>query len=164
MIRKIYFPRTLIPLGVIGALGLDMLISLGFTGCLMAYYRWPVTSRILWLPVCILGLSLISSGLGLILAAMNVQYRDVKYVVPFVTQMAMFLTPVIYPVSHFPERYRFLLAINPMSGIVEGFRYALLGSNVSWPLIWYAYGEAATIFLLALFFFRRLERSFADVI
>ena len=164
MIRKIYFPRVLIPLGMIGALGLDMLISLGFTAALMAYYRWPVTTNLLWLPVCLLGVFLTSSGLGLILAALNVQYRDVKYVVPFVTQMALFLTPVIYPVSHFPERYRLLLAINPMSGIVESFRFALLGTQVSWPLIWSAYGEAIAIFLLALFFFRRLERSFADII
>jgi homopolymeric O-antigen transport system permease protein len=164
MIRKIYFPRVLIPLAMIGALGLDMLIGLGFTGCLMAYYHWPITTHLLWLPVCLLGVFLTSSGIGLILAAMNVQYRDVKYVVPFVTQMALFLTPVIYPVSHFPAQYRFLLALNPMTGMIESFRYALLGSPVSWPLIWSSFGEAAVVFLLALFFFRRLERSFADII
>jgi lipopolysaccharide transport system permease protein len=164
MIRKIYFPRVLIPLGSVGALGLDMFIGLVFTAGLMAYYRWPVTSNLLWLLPCLLCAFLTSSGMGLILAALNVQFRDVKYVVPFVTQMALFLTPVIYPVSHFPAQYRFLLALNPMAGIVECFRYAFLGTQVSWPLIWSSFGEAVAIFLLALFVFRRLERSFADVI
>ena len=164
MIRKIYFPRGLMPTAMVGALGLDMLIGFGFTACLMAYYHWPVSAKLLWLPVCILGSFLIASGFGLILAALNVQYRDVKYVVPFVTQMALFLTPVIYPVSHFPAQYRFLLALNPMAGMVEMFRYALLGSPVNAYLVWASFGEAIAVFLLALFFFRRLERNFADVI
>jgi lipopolysaccharide transport system permease protein len=164
MIRKIYFPRVLMPLGVIGALGLDMLIGLGFTGCLMVYYRWPVSPDVLWMPVCVLGTFLAASGTGLILAAVNVQYRDVKYVVPFFTQMALFLTPVIYPVSYVPARFRFLLALNPMAGMVEGFRHALLGGDVYWLLVWISLGESVALFIAALFIFRRLERKFADII
>jgi len=164
MIRKTYFPRVLIPLAMIGALGLDMLIGLGFTGCLMAYYHWPITSALLWLPLCVLGTIITCSSLGMILGALNVQYRDVKYVVPFVTQMALFLTPVIYPISHFPAKYRFLLAINPMTGMIECFHHALLGSQPDWPMVWIAFSESAVLLVLALFFFRRLERNFADVI
>ena len=164
MIRKIYFPRVLIPLGMIGALGLDMLIGLGFTGCLMAYYQWPVSASMVWLPVFLLGTFLIASGLGLVLAAINVQYRDVKYVVSFLTQMALFITPVIYPVSSIPGKARLLLALNPMAGMEDGFRHAMLGSPASWPLIWTSIGECIVLFVAALFFFHRVERTFADII
>lgn len=164
MIRKIYFPRVLVPLGMIGALGLDMLVGLGFTACMMAYYHWPITASLVWLPVFLLGNFLAASGLGLILSAINVQYRDVKYIVPFFTQMAFFLTPVIYPAAYLPEKFRILLGLNPAAGMVEGFRYAVLGCQTSWALIWSSFGESALLFVVALFVFRRMERSFADVI
>lgn len=164
MIRKIYFPRVLIPLGMIGALGLDMLIGLGFTGCLMLYYHWPFSTNLIWLLPCILGTFLTASGLGLILSALNVKYRDVKYVVPFFTQMALFLTPVIYPIAYIPAKFRMLLGLNPMAGMVEGFHYAVLGGQIYWPLVWLAFAESIVLFVVALFFFRRVERTFADVI
>jgi lipopolysaccharide transport system permease protein len=164
MIRKTYFPRILIPLGMILALGLDMLIGLGFTGVLLAYYRWPVSLALVWLPLLLLGTFLAAGGFGLILAALNVQYRDVKYVVPFATQMAFFLTPVLYPVSHSSPKLKVLLALNPMSGMVEGFRHALLGSPISWAFVWTSAGFSSVVFVGGLYFFRRMERTFADVI
>ena len=164
MIRKTYFPRVFVPFAVIVALGLDMLISFAFMGILLAYYHWQVTATLLWLPffvfTCVLG----CGGLGLILSALNVRYRDVKYVVPFFTQMAFFITPVIYPLQYVPEKYKILLGLNPMTGIVEGFRHALLGSPVSWACVWTSTAASVLLFVAGLFFFRRMERTFADVI
>jgi lipopolysaccharide transport system permease protein len=164
MIRKIYFPRVFVPFGTIGALGLDMLISFAFMGILLGYYHWPLSLRMLWLPCFIAGCFLTTAGLGLILAALNVRYRDVKYMVPFFTQMAFFLTPVIYPLRYLPNNLRLVLGLNPMAGMVEGFRYALLGSPISWPLIYVSTGTSLLMFVIGLFVFRRLERTFADVI
>jgi lipopolysaccharide transport system permease protein len=164
MIRKIYFPRILVPLATICALGMDMLISLGLMGFIMAYYHWHISLSLLQLPLLILGTLFSTAGLGLILSALNVQYRDIKYVVPFATQMAFFLTPVLYPASHAPQKLKALLFLNPMSGMVEGFRHALLGSQLSWQL--FGISTAISLFLLfaGLYFFRRMERTFADTI
>jgi lipopolysaccharide transport system permease protein len=164
MIRKIYFPRVLVPLGTVFALGLDMLVSLLFMGVLMVYYHWSVSWSLLLLPVFLLGSCLCSAGLGLILCATNVRYRDVKYAVPFFIQMAFFLTPVVYPLRNVPYRFRIFLGLNPMAGIIEGFRYALLGTPISSLVLWTAMGEGLLVFVVGLFFFRRMERTFADVI
>jgi lipopolysaccharide transport system permease protein len=164
MIRKTYFPRILVPLGIIFALCLDMIIGLSFMGILMIIYRWPVSLALLWLPFLALGTVLAAGGFSLILGALNVQYRDVKYVVPFVTQMAFFLTPVLYPVSSASPKLKFLLTLNPMSGMVEGFRHALLGSPISWPFVWASATACFAVFIAGLYFFRRMERTFADVI
>lgn len=164
MIRKIYFPRIMVPLAMIAALGLDMLISLLMMAALMLYYQWPVTIAVLWLPIFLFGSWLVASGLGLFLSALNVQYRDVKYAVPFFTQMLFFVTPVLYPISRVPPKLQFLVSLNPMAGMVEGFRCALLGSRVSWVVVSSSAAEGVLLFLAGLFFFRRLERSFADVI
>ena len=164
MIRKIYFPRVLVPLASIIALGLDMLVSLGFLGILMVFYGWPVTPALLSLPFFLIGTIFATSGLGLFLAAVNVQYRDVKYIVPFFTQMALFITPVIYPMTRVPPRFRLLFALNPMSGMVEGFRFAVLGTPVFWPLVWISVAVCAALLLTGLFVFKRVERNFADII
>lgn len=164
MISKVYFPRILVPLGIIGALGLDMFVSLGFMGLLMVYYRWHVSMGVLWLPVFVFGGFLASAGLGLILSALNVRYRDVKYTVPFFIQMLFFLTPVLYPWSRVPDKLKLFLGLNPVAGIVEGFRYALLGSPVSWHLMTTSLVGSVMVFIAGLFFFRRMERTFADVI
>lgn len=164
MIRKIYFPRILVPLATICALGLDMFLSLGFMGILMVYYHWHVTAGLWLIPLLILGTLLSTTGIGLFLSALNVEYRDVKYVVPFCTQMAFFLTPVLYPASNAPMKLKYLLMLNPMSGMVEGFRHALLGSEISWRLMGVSSGISVLLFLIGLFFFRRMERTFADMI
>jgi lipopolysaccharide transport system permease protein len=164
MIRKIYFPRVLVPVAMIAALGLDMMISVAMMGGLMLFYHWPVSSALLWLPAFMFGSCLTSSGLGLFLSALNVQYRDVKYAVPFFTQMMFFVTPVLYPVSLVPAKLQILLSLNPMAGVVEGFRHALLGSAISWPLVAGSFAESLALFIAGLFFFRRMERTFADII
>jgi lipopolysaccharide transport system permease protein len=164
MIRKTYLPRVLIPMAAILGLVLDMLIGFALMGFLLAYYRFPLTLSILWLPVSILGAFLVAAGMGLILSALNVHYRDIKYVVPFFVQMAFFLTPVIYPLRNVPKAFRVLLGLNPMAGMEEGFRHALLGSPVSAGLLWISGAVSLSIFVLGLYVFRRMERTFADLI
>lgn len=164
MLRKIYFPRVMIPLGSIGALGLDLLISLIFMGILMIVYHWQVSAKLLLLPVFMISGFIVTGGIGIILAALNVRFRDVKYVVPFFCQMLFFLTPVLYPASKIPSQYQFLMSLNPMAGVVEGFRYSLLGSPVSWSLMGISLLGCMVVFLAGLFCFARMDRSFADVI
>ena len=108
LISKIYFPRVFIPLGAILALAVDLLLSLLLCFPLMAYYACPPTMSLLWLPVFLLGTVLAASGVGLILSAVNVQFRDIKYVIPFIVQLGIFVTPVIYPAAYVPEKYRVL--------------------------------------------------------
>jgi homopolymeric O-antigen transport system permease protein len=164
MIRKTYFPRILVPLAAICALGLDLFVSIGFMGILMWYYHWRVTVALLWIFPMLILVVMATTGIGLMLAALNVQYRDVKYAVPFVTQMAFFLTPVLYPWSNAPAKFRGLLLANPMSGVVEGFRHALLSGPISWDLVGWSAVLCVLTFLAGMFFFRRMERTFADMI
>jgi lipopolysaccharide transport system permease protein len=164
MIRKTYFPRMFIPLASILALGIDMLIGLAFTGLLMLHYHWHLTASILWLPFCVLGVFMSTCGLGMIFAALNVRYRDVKYALPFMIQTAFFLTPVVYPSHYIPDRFKILLGLNPMAGMLEGFRHALLGTAISITVVVTSSVISIVLFLFGLIYFHRMERSFADVI
>ena len=164
LISKVYFPRVFIPLGAIGALLLDLALSLGLLFLLMLYYRWPVSVKVLWLPVFTLAAVLATSGSGLILSAFNVSFRDVKYAVPFLIQMGIFVTPVIYPIRYIPGHWRILMGLNPMTGVVLGFRYALLGSASPWPIMGLSLAMSLAIFVAGLLIFRRMERRFADII
>jgi len=164
LISKVYFPRALIPLAASGAFALDLAVNLVFIGGMMAYYRWPLTANVMWMPFCLLGMWTAAAGVGLILAALNVHYRDVKYAVPFFLQLGLFVTPIIYPLAKVPARLQLVMGLNPMAGIVETFRHALLGSTLNpWVI-----GESAlvtiAVLVLGLFLFRRMERRFADVI
>jgi len=164
LISKVYFPRVFIPLGAIGALLLDLALSLGLLFLLMLYYRWPVSVKVLWLPVFTLAAVLATSGSGLILSAFNVSFRDVKYAVPFLIQMGIFVTPVIYPIRYIPGHWRILMGLNPMTGVVLGFRYSLLGSASPWPIMGLSLAMSLAIFVTGLLIFRRMERRFADII
>jgi lipopolysaccharide transport system permease protein len=164
LISKVYFPRIFIPLGSIGALLLDLVVSSLLMLAFMVYYRWPLSKNIIWLPVIVMGCCLAASGLGLIFSAWNVRFRDVKYAVPFFLQMGMFLTPVIYPLDYVPARLRPLMALNPMTGVVVAARYAFLGSQVEWNLILISLTVSLALFVAGLFVFRRTETRFADII
>jgi len=163
-ISKIYFPRILVPLGQIIAMGFDLSISLIFLSFIMLYYHWAVSARLLLLPLFLIGSCLSTAGFGLILSALNVRYRDVKYALPFFIQTLLFVTPVLYPISRFPERFRLILSLNPMAGMVGGFRYALLGGPISWNLVAVSCVSAIVLFVAGLFYIRRMENTFADVI
>ena len=164
LVSKVYFPRVFIPLGAIGALLLDLGLTLCFLGVMMVYYRWPISVKLLWLPVFGLAAVLATAGVGLTLSALNVSFRDVKYVVPFIIQMGIFVTPVIYPIHYVPGHWRMLMGLNPMTGVVLGFRYSLLGSAAQWSIMGLSLAVSLAIFVVGLLIFRRMERRFADII
>lgn len=164
LVSKVYFPRVFIPLASIGALLLDLLISLLLLFVLMFYYGWPLSLDGLLMPFYLVGALIASSGLGLILSALNVRFRDVKYAVPFFIQMGLFVSPVIYPLEYIPARYQLLLGLNPMSGMIVGFRHAVLGGPMNWPLVTISAVTSIALFVAGLFIFRRTERRFADII
>ena len=170
LITKVYFPRLLIPLsGVTAGLvdfGVAFVVLLG----LMAYYRIAPTAGILLLPPLLLLALITALGFGLWLGALNVRYRDVNYLVPFLVQIWMYATPVIYPTTLIPERFRWLLALNPMTGVVQGFRQALLGPHLenaaAWDplLFWLSAAIALLVLVSGAFFFRATEKNFADIV
>jgi lipopolysaccharide transport system permease protein len=164
LVSKVYFPRIFIPLGTVLALLLDLGLSLLLFAAMMVYYRWPLTASVFWLPVFLLAAILAASGVGFILSALNVSFRDVKYAVPFLVQMGLFVTPVIYPVRYVPERFQPLIGLNPMAGVVIGLRHALLGSAASWSLVTVSLITSVLLFLGGLLIFRRMENRFADII
>jgi homopolymeric O-antigen transport system permease protein len=164
LVSKVYFPRVFIPLGAVGALLLDMAFSLLLLGVLMLHYRWALGPAALLLPIFVLAAVLSASGLGMILSALNVSFRDVKYAVPFLIQMGIFVTPVIYPARYIPERWQVLMGLNPMAGVVIGFRHCLLGSAASWGVMGVSLGVSLALFVAGLLVFRRMERRFADII
>jgi lipopolysaccharide transport system permease protein len=164
MLSKVYFPRLVLPLSGVLAKLVDFCIAmLMLLGLMLVYQVFP-TWNCLFLPLLILIMLASALGIGLWLTAMAIQYRDIKHALSFVVQLAMYASPVIYSASIIPVRFRYLYAINPMVGVIEGFRSALLGTGpMPWDLI--AIGSAsATVFLVSgLFYFRRQERVFSDV-
>lgn len=164
LISKVYFPRIFIPLGSIGAFLLDLIVSSLLMLAFMVYYRWPISKNIIWLPAVILGCCVASSGLGLILSAWNVRFRDIKYAVPFFLQMGLFVTPVIYPIEYVPARFRPLIALNPMTGVVIAARYAFLGGSAQFILILLSLVVGLVLFVAGLFIFLRTETQFADIV
>jgi lipopolysaccharide transport system permease protein len=164
LISKIYFPRMFLPLGAIGAFVVDLVISVAMVFVLMAYFGWPVTAGIVSLPLFMAGTLVAAAGAGIVLAALNVSYRDVKYVAPFFLQMGLFATPIIYPLRSIPDRFHLVMAVNPMVGMVEGFRHALLGSPLPAGVVAVSATTAIVLLVLGLYVFRTMERAFADVI
>jgi lipopolysaccharide transport system permease protein len=169
LITKVYFPREIVPLAGVTAGLVDFGISSILLGGLLLYYRTPLTSAILLLPFFFLLAIATVLGVGLWLSALNVRYRDVKQLIPFLIQTWMYLTPVVYSVTLIPERFRWLLGLNPMTGVVEGFRWALLGSQASGvqaPGLLFGISVVLTLIILVggAMFFRRTEKTFADII
>ena len=169
LVSKIYFPRLIIPIsGVLSGL-VDFAISFVILIGLMLFYQVPLTTSIFTLPIILL-LGLITAlGFSLWLSALNVRYRDINYVIPFLIQVWMYLTPVIYSSSLIPENYRFLLALNPMTLVVEGFRWALLGAQrtqtpLSPSLSLISIAITVLIFISGIVFFHKVERTFADIV
>jgi lipopolysaccharide transport system permease protein len=164
LVSKVYFPRIFVPLGAIGALVLDLLVGIVLAFALMLYYRYPVSAALLTAPLFLAGSIAAAAGFGIVLSSVNVKYRDVKYAVPFFIQMGMFVTPVIYPLTYVPERLRLLLALNPMVGMVSGFRHAMLGTEMDWGIVGISMLSTAVILLGSILIFRRMETEFADII
>lgn len=165
LITKVYFPRLVIPISAV----LAGLVDFGIAFCvllgLMLYYSIVPTLAILTLPLLLMLAVATALGVGLWLSALNVQYRDVQYAIPFLQQFWLFATPVAYPSSLVPERWRAVLGLNPMAGVVEGFRWALLGkAPPPGPLMAVSVAVVVVLLIGGLYYFRRMEKTFADVV
>jgi len=165
LLTKVYFPRLILPLAAVAAKLLDFGIAFVVLLVLMALYGCVPTAGVAVLPLLVLLMVVSATGLGLWLTALAVQYRDVKYALGFVVQLLMYAAPVVYPTSLVPGRYRLLYALNPMVGVIEGFRSALLGT-IPMPWSWIAVGGVTALAFLVsgALYFRRRERVFADVV
>lgn len=164
LITKVYFPRIMIPASAIGYTALNLLVSGVLLIPPMLYYGVVPTWTLLLLPVMGILLVMTSLGVGILIAALNVKYRDFRYVVPFLLQVWMFATPVVYPASMVPERWRWVVALNPMSGMVEGFRACLLGQVPDWGLLGIGAAVGVGVFLVGVGHFRRVEDEMADIL
>ncbi len=166
LISKVYFPRLIIPCAAVVTSLVDFLITLGILAALMFWYGFAPSWQLVALPLFVLLTFGLSVGLGLFLAALNVQYRDFRFIVPFIVQFGLFISPIAFTTANVPERWRTLYAMNPLVGIIDGFRWAILGGRA--PLdpqvMGLSIAVTATVLLLGVWYFRRMERSFADVI
>lgn len=165
MVKKIYFPRLTLPIATVLAGIVDFILAFTVLMGMMWYYGVTPTENIWWLPLFLLLAMVTSLGVSLWLSAMNVQFRDVHYTIPFLTQAWLFVTPIAYPSSLVPEPWRILYGLNPMAGVVEGFRWALLGTDTApGPMTIVSAVVAILLFIGGAFYFRRMEQSFADVL
>ncbi len=166
LISKIYFPRLIIPGAAVVTSLVDFLITLGMLAVLMLWYGFAPGWQLVFLPLFVLLAFGLSLGLGLFLAALNVEYRDFRYVVPFIVQFGLFISPIAFTTANVPERWRTLYALNPMVGIIDGFRWSILGGRAPLDVQTLGISVAVTVsfVLLGVWYFRRMERSFADVI
>ena len=166
LLTKVYFPRLVIPLSAAAAGLVDFVISLGVLACLMIYYGVPFTWRMLWLPAFVALTIAAALAVGLWLAALNVQYRDVQHMIPFLLQAWMYASPVVYSIDLIPVDgpWRTFFGLNPMTGVIQGFRWALLGSSPPDSLLIVSGIMVLLLLISGLFYFRRMERTFADMV
>ncbi len=164
LITKVYFPRMIIPAAAVAAGLLDFAIAFLLLIPLLIYYGIALTWSLLLLPLFIILLTLLSLGVGMWTSALNVRYRDVRYALPFVIQLWLFASPVIYPSSIMPAKWRWVLLLNPMTGIIEGFRSSLFGRSFDWTAILVAASLTLIFLLYSAYFFRRVEETFADIV
>ena len=164
MISKIYFPRLLVPVSTVGVGILDFLIASPILMGMMLWYRIMPSTQLFALPLIIVGLLLASIGFGTWLSAMAVTYRDVRYVVPFLIQLWLFATPVIYEFDKIPERWRLAYCLNPTAGLISNFRSCLFGEPLHWDCLFVSLSTSLLVFFCGAFYFRRVERRFADIV
>ena len=165
LIKKVYFPRLVVPISAVISGGVDFVLAFVVLLGMMLFYGIVPTTAVAWLPLLLLLALVTSLGVGLWLTAMNVQFRDVRYAVPFLIQAWMFATPIAYPSSLLDEPWRTLYGINPMAGVVEGFRWALLGTETApGSIVLVSALVAVGLLISGAFYFRRMEKTFADVV
>lgn len=164
MLSKVYFPRLILPLSGLFSKLLDFSITIIVMIGLLIFYRHAPTTNLLYFPLMLLLLLISTFGPSIILAAWSVQYRDIKYAMSFIVQILLYMAPVVYPMSSVPKHYQMVYAINPMVGVIEGFRSSILGVNpMPWLAIAIGTGVSVILLLYGLYTFTRLERTFADV-
>ena len=164
IMTKVYFPRMVVPLASIISPLMDFAVSFILVLAIMAYYGFVPTINLIFLPLFLL-LALASSlGVGLWLSALNVRYRDFQYTVPFLIQIGMFVSPLVYPASIVPKSLQIWYGLNPMAGVIEGFRWALLGDGTPSAMILVSVGMVILILVSGMFYFRRMEQYYADIV
>ncbi|MEP6727679.1 MAG: ABC transporter permease [Bacteroidota bacterium] len=166
LISKVYFPRLIIPAASVITSLVDFLISLGLMGLMMLYYRFVPSWQVVFMPLFLLLAFLATMGIGLWLTALNVKYRDFRYIVPFIVQFGLYISPVGFNSSRIPEKYRLLYNLNPMVGIIDGFRWSILGGNNPFPhqSIFISIIISFFFLWLGIYQFRKMEKTFADII
>jgi lipopolysaccharide transport system permease protein len=164
MITKVYFPRIVLPLSAVFAKLIDFCVAMAMLAMLLVWFRVMPTWNVVYLPLLVLVMVVAAAGLGMWLTALAIHYRDVKHALGFVSQLIMYASPVVYSANIVPARWQLLYAINPMVGVIEGFRAAILGTRpMPWDWILIGAGSATLTLLTGVLFFRRQERIFADV-
>ena len=164
LITKVYFPRMIVPISAVFSGLVDFLIASVFLIILMIYYGIGLSVNILMIPILVLLTSLLAIGLGLWMAGLNVKYRDVGQALPFLIQLGFFVSPIIYPVSIVPEKWRWVMAFNPVTGLIEGYRAAFFGKPFDWFSLAISVAITVAVLVYATFAFSRMEDEFADVI
>jgi len=164
LITKVYFPRLVVPLSAIGGRLVDFAISSLVLAGLMYYYRVDLTWKLATVPIFVLLLTALAFGVGSLTAAWNVKYRDVSIMLPVIVQVWMFVTPIVYPIDIVPSRWRSVYSLNPLVGLIEGFRAALLNRALNLQALLFSTAITSALVIYALFVFRRMEKDFADVV
>jgi lipopolysaccharide transport system permease protein len=164
LLTKVYFPRIIIPAASVGAGLIDLAIAFVVLIGLMLYYGIAVTSAVMLVPVIIVLLTLLALGVGMWASALNVKYRDVRFALPFLIQLWMFVSPIIYPSSFLPLKWRWLLKLNPLTGLIDNFRAGLFGSRIEWTSLAISTAITFAILVYAAYAFKRMERTFADIV
>lgn len=162
LVTKVYFPRLIVPLAATFAVGFDFLVGLPILAAALVYYGVSVSANLLLAPIFIFLVLVQTAGFGIMFAALNVRYRDIKFALPFFLQIWMLASPVFYPAAIIPEKWRLVFAINPLTGLVEGWRSAVFGFPFDWTLIGISSAATMAVFVLAIAVFRSMEDDFAD--
>lgn len=164
LVTKVFFPRIIVPLSATLAGLLDLLISFVILAGMMAWFGVGLSASVIAAPVFVVWAIITAVAVGTLFSALNVRYRDVKFALPFFVQVWMIASPIFYPASIVPEKWRLLFGINPLTGILEGFRAALFGTPLNWPLIAVSAGSTVFVVLVSIYVFKRMESDFADMI
>jgi lipopolysaccharide transport system permease protein len=164
LISKVYFPRLVIPAAAVVTSLVDFAVTLGLLAIVMAWYGVAPGWQIVALPAFVLMTFALSLGIGLLFAALNVEYRDFRYVVPFIVQFGLFVSPVAFATADVPASWRMLYALNPLVGVIDGFRWSLFGGALDIGTVWVALAMTVAMMLVGVWYFRKMECSFADII
>jgi len=166
LITKVYFPRIIIPISSVMTSFIDFLVSFVILILLMIFFRFTPSWHIVFIPLFLMIAFVTASGAGLFITALNVKYRDFRYIIPFIVQFGLYVSPVGFSSSIIPEKYRLLYSLNPMVGVIDGFRWAILGakSSIYLPGFLISIGVMASLLVLGIYKFRKMEKTFADII
>ena len=164
MLDKIYFPRLIFPFAPVFSRMVDFGISIAIIFILLIYYRVAPTWNLLFFPVSVVLMMMVAAGIGMWLSAIAIRYRDIKYAMPFILKMLIYSAPIVYSATSIPEAYRFYYSLNPIVGVIVGFRASLLGLPIPWDLLWPGIMTTLVVFIGGAFYFKRMEKYFVDVI